>query len=636
MCGIFGINRRIAEEDMRYVLDLMAHRGPDGVGIWQDDKWEMSLGHRRLAILDLSEGGYQPCHHLLNWYSLTYNGELYNYVELREELKELGHIFKTKCDTEVVLAAYAEWGGEAFARFNGMWALAIWDRVERKLILSRDRFGQKPLYYIHSGDLFVFASEMKALVPFIKRVERSKKFAWMQSNLFDYEPTEHCLIEGIRRFPFGHWGVYDGESLKVIRYWDTLAYVRRPARRYRDQVEEFRELFLDACRIRMRSDVPIGTALSGGVDSSATLGCMAHIAQTETSGRFRRDWQHAFVASLPGTALDETYYAKSVTDHLGIDATFVKIDPVKGLERFEEYLYLFEELYITSPIPMVETYRAARENGVYVTLDGHGADELFAGYDTFLFHAFMDCGLNPLAIRNILRTYRDLVPPFEAFRRPAVGFENYLRWTTGWGHVGALKKVWKKEIRKVFDRKPHFGNSDRIESLDDLGELNKALYLLFHERNLPTLLRNYDRYSMMHGVEVRMPFLDHRIVSYCFSIPWTSKLRRGYTKTLVRDAMAPFVPKEVMYRKWKMGFQTPIVDWMKGAWKEYFLDIVGSQGFRESDLVDGDALGQELMRVIHSENTTYREGELAYSALQPYLWDKVVLGRLRGLRKIEV
>lgn len=628
MCGILGSIPAIPLQKFKKALDLLAHRGPDGYGIWADEAQKVTLGHRRLAIVDLSDKGKQPMHY--DRYVITSNSEIYNFPELRSQLETKGHRFKTNCDTEVILAAYLQWGIDAFARFNGMWAMAIWDKVAQKLILSRDRFGQKPLFYSLKNGQLTFASEMKALIPFFKKVDLSDDFQWMQAHFFDYEPTSKCLIKGIQRFPAAHWGVFENGELRTYRYWNTLDHIHPTPRSYKQQVAEFRALFLDACKIRMRADVSLGTALSGGVDSSATICSMAEIGHNMPEKQFKNDWQHAFVASLPGTPLDETYFAKKVTDHLQISATFIEIDPIKGIEQLPEALYLQEELYITSPIPMYQTYKAARDNGVFVTLDGHGADELFSGYDTFMFHAFMDCGLNPLAIQNLLQTYRNLAPPnAPQFRKPPVSIENYWKQVEWKSNNYDRKSLLLPELKKLFQKKqPHFKKGQTtITDLNELGHLNKALYQLFHTDNLPTLLRNYDRYSMAHGVEIRMPFLDHRVVSYCLSVPWSSKLRRGYTKTLLRDAMSPFVPGEVNYRKWKMGFQTPIVDWLQGAWKEFFMDIMHSQDFRQSNLIDARQVQQDLEKVIFDKKATYRQGELAYAAINPFLWEKFVYGR---------
>lgn len=619
MCGILGsLPASVGHGFFTKALDLLSHRGPDGRGVWKDDESKVILGHRRLSILDLTDAGSQPMHN--ERFVIIHNGEIYNFHELKRELEQHGYVFRTHTDTEVILAAYGKWGAECLQKFNGMWAFAIWDKKEKTLFLSRDRFGKKPLFYAFAGNAFVFGSEMKALIPFLPEARLSKDFQWMKENLFAYEPTEKCLIEGIQRFPAAHYGIYKNGKFAASRYWNTLDHLHSVPKKYSEQVEEFRALFIDACKIRLRSDVPVGTALSGGVDSSAIAAGIKKAAEIPSLQRMESlspNGQNAFIASMPGSPLDETHFAKKVAAHLEIKPHVIEIDADEGLKSLEDSLYHFEELYITSPVPMIQTYRTERKAGVYVSIDGHGADELFSGYDTFLLNAFRDCGLNPFAIHNILKTYRGIVPPFPQFKVKNVGMKDYFQRVSGSFDFKDFIPHAGKELKKAFSR-----HSD---------EFDKALYNLFHTENLPTLLRNYDRYSMMSGVEIRMPFLDHRIVAYCFSIPWTSKIRNGYTKALLRDAAAPFLPKDVIYRKYKMGFQTPIVDWLKGPWKNYFLDLVNSQDFLKSNLVDAERARKQIENVISGEDATYREGEQAYAAIQPYLWEKFVFNRFIAL-----
>ena len=227
----------------------------------------------------------------------------------------------------------------------------------------------------------------------MNRLEVADEFDWMKKNVFYYEATEKCLIKGIKRFPAGHNGILKNGQLRTKRYWNTLDHLVDVPSQYDQQVEHFRELFMDATKLRMRSDVTIGTALSGGLDSSATIGSMAHLAKNNNS--YSDDWQHAFVAAFPGTPLDESKYAKMVTDHLGIGATFIDIEPLSHWDKLDDYFYLFEDLYITSPLPMVMLYGAVKENGVTVTLDGHGADELLSGYQQGGFGKLMGCPLEP-------------------------------------------------------------------------------------------------------------------------------------------------------------------------------------------------------------------------------------------------
>ncbi|OWY19294.1 asparagine synthase (glutamine-hydrolyzing) [Sphingobacteriales bacterium UPWRP_1] len=637
MCGILGCLPAIHPTPFNGALNLLQHRGPDGQGIWTDDRKRITLGHRRLSIIDLSPDGSQPMQY--GKYVITYNGEIYNFPELKQELQLLGHKFTTHTDTEVLLAAFTQWQNQCWQRLNGMWALAIWNSETAALTLCRDRFGKKPLYYcLLSDGRFAFASEMKALMPFLPQVSLADDFEWMTQNMFAYEPTEKCLIKGICRFPAGHWGVYKNGSLTTQNYWNTLEHLHPVPARFEEQTEAFAALFTDACKIRMRADVAVGTALSGGLDSSAVICAMAHAARTQPEPQFANRWQHAFVAAMPGTPLDETPYAKAVTDFLKIPATFVNIDANEGLKNLPEYLYLCEDLYITSPVPMIQTYHAAKKNGVSVCIDGHGADELFSGYDTFMFHAFLDCGFNPRQIQNLLQTYRNLSPPNEPqFAKPPVSFANYVQWITGSRNFFKLLPYLPAELIKAFSKpKPVFRkNQTNIHTPDDLGALNKALYQLFHTQNLPTLLRNYDRYSMASGVEIRMPFLDHRIVSYCFSVPYTSKFRQGYTKSLLRHAIAPLMPPQIAWRKYKMGFQTPIANWMQGEWKPFFTGIINEPEFARCPFMNPHAVKQSIEAVMHNPKATYRQAEIAYSAINPYLWHKFVYNRFCQISKIQ-
>ncbi|MBC7511407.1 MAG: asparagine synthase (glutamine-hydrolyzing), partial [Ferruginibacter sp.] len=322
MCGILGKIPGDNIEVFKASLNLLQHRGPDGYGVWQGNENEILLGHRRLSIIDLSENGKQP----MVWndrYVITFNGEIYNYIEIKKELEQKGLFFKTQSDTEVLLALFALEGSNGLQRLNGMWAFAIYDLQEKTLFLSRDRMGKKPLFYIQKGAMFAFASEMKALYPFLQHVEPNDAVIDIaKQNMFAYEATEHCLIKGIKRFPAASFGIYKNGQLRINNYWQPIDHLITVPKRYSDQVAMFRDLFIDACKIRMRSDVRVGTALSGGIDSSATISTMSYISKN-LPGEYSRDWQHAFVASFPGSVLDETAQAKQVAPNIGVVATYL-------------------------------------------------------------------------------------------------------------------------------------------------------------------------------------------------------------------------------------------------------------------------------------------------------------------------
>lgn len=387
MCGILGFWGEVDRSRFERALDRLEHRGPDGSGIWQDDHCPLTLGHRRLAIIDPTDAGAQPMH--FNDHTVVFNGEIYNFREIRSTLQAQGIRFSTHSDTEVLLAAYVHWGPSCLSRFNGMWAVAIWNHRERTLFLSRDRFGKKPLFYSFQQRSLIFGSEMKALIPLMRRVGVNDNFAHLANELFTYESTDQCLIKGIVRFPAGTYAILKPDDVEhgqitLIKFWDTLDNLVEVPSSYEEQVERFRELFVDACRLRMRSDVPIGTALSGGIDSSAVACTMHHVANHISGESLAADWQRAFVATFPGTSLDEREYAEAVVEHIGAQGVYLPIDPAAGIEKLGDYLYLFEELYWTTPIPMIDIYRSVSSDGVKVTIDGHGADELLSGYDGFL------------------------------------------------------------------------------------------------------------------------------------------------------------------------------------------------------------------------------------------------------------
>jgi asparagine synthase (glutamine-hydrolysing) len=641
MCGILGT---IPQSDPRLfekALTTLQHRGPDGSGIWhadteggsvgfreqaktQNPKPEISLGHRRLSILDTSELGRQPMPYGER-YVMVFNGEVYNFLEVRRDLVALGYRFQSESDTEVVIAAYAAWGADCLPRFNGMWAMAIWDKHDKRLFLARDRFGKKPLFYAFEKGQFIFASEMKAILPFLEKPEASAHFHWCRQNIYVYEATEKCLIEGIKRFPAGHYAYLDvaTQSLKPVKYWHLLENLQTPPPQYSDQIEQFRELFVDACRIRMRADVPIGTSLSGGLDSSAVVGTMAEVGRRNFQGqRVQQDWQHAFVAVFPDTEIDERHYAQKMVEHIGIQATYVAVDAEKSLDKLDHYLYLFEELYSTTPIPMIETYKKVRENGVIVTLDGHGADELLSGYSYDLYEAFFDIGFDLAKIKEVIAT-RDAVwgKNTEGGISTAKAMKELAYFGTRVLGVNALHTLNKLPFIKDRFRLP----VRRHQKQTGLDHFNSLLYDHIHYAVLPIMLRNYDRFAMAASVENRMPFLDYRVVSFLMSLPYTSKIRNGYIKAILRDALGRFMPPEVTYRKPKIGFTSPLNKWVTGAWKPFIMDTLSSKDFKESALVDVRKTTAQFHKIMSTPKPNILAANNAWQALTPFLWEKAML-----------
>lgn len=617
MCGILGALPSVNEDSFRTALDTLYHRGPDGFGIWSSLNKRVSLGHRRLSILDLSEMGKQPMHyaHL----SMTFNGEIYNFIEIRKILISKGYTFKSDSDTEVVLAAYLEWGTNCFEKFNGMWALAIWDERNNRLLLSRDRYGKKPLFYSIIDNQLLFASEMKAILPLLKTVEKSKDFNWCKYNIYAYEASDKCLIEGIRRFPAGSYAYYQpgDHHLGINKYWNTLDYITENKNSYEDQVDEFRDLLEDACRIRMRADVKTGTALSGGLDSSVIAAMVHKVNNLNNYDKNERLFagQEAVIATFPGSKQDESEYAKMVLNHLGIKGSFIETNSQFSEEQLKNYIYTFEELYTTPPHPMIETYKVIKSAGVTVSIDGHGADELLSGYNDNIYEAFFDAGLSMKDIREIISTKHSLHG----------GPMSKMAW------LDRIKYPIKVELIKFL----HRVNKNNIinmgmpvrppEYIPQLGHFNSLLYHGFTYTTMPTLLRNFDRVSMAASVEVRMPFMDYRLVNFCFSLPWTSKLRNGFTKSILRDAGAPFLPEQVIRRRTKIGFNAPVAKWIQEGWKEYLGDTVNSKEFNECEIINPIKVRRQFLNIINSKQEDFKSGYFFWRDFAPFLWEKYFL-----------
>lgn len=595
MCGIFGCVGKIDKERAKVCIEKIKHRGPDALGV--KELHGATLAHARLSIIDTSDHANQPLCSEDKRYWIIFNGEIYNFVEIRKELELLGWRFRTQSDTEVALYAYVQWGENFQHKCNGMWAMAIWDDFEKVLFLSRDRFGVKPLYWYENNGNFYFASEMKALFPIMH--ERKPNLPLFNPyRAFGYETTDECVIRNIKRFQPACCAVYKEGQLKLRQWWSTLDNLMEVPKRYEEQVEYLRELFLDAVKIRMRSDVPIGTALSGGVDSSSIVGVMNSLFNRYSGGYFCNDWQHAFVASMPGAVNDETTYAKMAADYVGLEVRQVMISPPASVDELINYVYMSEEPYDTALIPHFQVYHAIGSNGIKVSLDGEGADELFGGYTFDILEAVQSGGYSEKELIELVQLHNNMT------------FPEY--------HV-TLQGMKKMALLAESNSQDISGNSKMLDSL------NKVLYAEAHRNVLPTILRVMDRVGMASGVEIRMPFLDYRIVGFAFSIPWTSKLRNGYSKAIERDMARPYMDERILNRKLKIGFNDPLTEWFRGPLKEFLLDTVHSRDFIECDLINSLEASVAINEFLQGEEATFSAGHKLWSIIVPYLWKKAVL-----------
>jgi asparagine synthase (glutamine-hydrolysing) len=625
MCGIagyFDARDRATMPAVRAMTDRLRHRGPNADGhLFVDTRTgrtsreptpssDLALGHRRLSVIDLSDAGLQPMQRGHHW--VVYNGEIYNYVELREELKSLGHEFRSSSDTEVLLAAYEQWGIACLARFNGMWAFALWDGVEKQLVCARDRFGVKPLYYAHGDDWFVFGSEIKALLAHPRTPRRANAamvYDFLSLKLADH--TDETFFDGIKRLPGAHvLVVRPGEAPKLHRYWDV-----RPAFRLDSDpaeephaIERFRELFDDAVRVRLRSDVAIGTCLSGGVDSSSIVVTANRLMfdELKLDRALVGDRQRTFSACFEDQRFDERPFIDRVIAATG--ASTHRVFP-SGDKLWQELPALVSQMdepfHSTSQYSQYNVMRLVRDNGVTVTLDGQGADELMAGYPGYhgvMLATLLRAGKIAAATREAYATWKMSGrgrSAAELVARAAYGLlpstittpvrtaaAPYLSSRTP---EGRSLQIIRPELQERFDDRRRSWIEQRDASMHDLG---RKLHDDVFRFSLPCLLRYADRNSMAFSIESRMPLLDYRLAEHVFSLPLSLIMRDGWTKYVFRSAMNGPLPADIQWRKDKMGFVTPEAVWLAGG--RTHLDEAFSGTTRSAEFLDARLVRERL------------------------------------------
>ena len=612
MCGIAGIlvnnPADLDRADLSRLAAALTHRGPDGEGVWISSDGRAGLVHLRLAIIDTSERGHQPMQSADGNHTIVYNGEIFNFLELRAELEALGSQFRSDSDTEVVLEAWRHWGEAMLDRFNGMWALVIRDNRSGDVFLARDRFGIKPLLYSQSGGRFSFASEMRALrsLPYIDGAISQSVAKRLLFDPFSIEGSESTLLGSIRRLPGGHFAWLRKGQLSVKRWWRTIDHLVQVPSSREEQAARFRELFFDAVRLRLRSDVSVGTCLSGGFDSSAIACAMAYVAaDSKPHLREAADWRHAFIASFPGQSNDETPEAMEAAAYAGVTPHVLSFEDKDPLAQIDTILADLDEVYIGLPTAPWQIYRELRSAHTLVSLDGHGADELMGGYR----QAGQSLGF---ALRNQAArlaqgsvAIQHAIDSAKLATLSARGL-NFLR-----GHT------------LIAPRSPTLpSDSDALPS--HWGPLNRRLYRMFHGTVLPTILRNFDRLSMAHGVEVRMPFMDWRLVTYVMSLPDDAKSEDGRTKAVARNAMAGYMPDSIRMARRKVGFNSPMPEWLNGALGRWAVSLLSRPQSQFDALVDRKA----LLERVNALNTRRGWDWESCGRLWPYLHLKWYLDQL--------
>jgi asparagine synthase (glutamine-hydrolysing) len=578
MCGIAGIiDTRVAPDRaaITAMIKCMPYRGPDGTGQVCIEEHRVALGHLRLSILDLSEAGRQPMASASGRLWITYNGEIYNYLEIRSELESLGWTFRSSSDTEVLLCAYEQWGSASLERCMGMYAFAIWDRERRELFAARDRLGIKPFYFLETAGGLVFASEIKAILaarPQAHSVDTSLIDAYMS---FGYVPGEETLHKGIRRLPPGHSLTWRDHQTSVRSYWD-LQFKSQPHADLDLSAADTKRLLQQSIALHLRSDVPLGVFLSGGLDSSAVVALLSRDV-SKSLNTFS-------VAFDFGPQYDETPYAREVATRFSTQHHEVRVTPRQFVDFIPRYIWHMDEpVTEAAAIPLYFVSKLAREQ-VTVCLSGEGSDELYAGYDFYRYNLAIERAQRLLGTRVFsklagiadkwtrlgkLRKYLELSgKPLESRYRGISSYEQSKKqrlYTQGFAACAALgNENCRTFIESLFARSRGWD------------ALSRMLYFDTKTWLVDDLLIKADRMSMATSIELRVPFLDHRLVERAACIPSDHKIGRGETKRVLKHVLQGLLPERILRRR-KMGFPTPLEAMFRGDLFDYAHDLLLSR-----------------------------------------------------------
>lgn len=613
MCGINGIFSRSTGADLLQfgtrMNALIQHRGPDDEGSvlfnevqayplataksiktqdgvnylsYSTDKPNDTFGwfgHQRLSILDLSALGHEPMCDETGNYWLTYNGEVYNYLEIRNELQELGVSFVSNTDAEVVLKAFIQWGESCIGRFNGMWAFAIYDVANQQLFASRDRFGVKPFYYYLNSTQFAFSSEQKALVMsglMPRKINKKAAFDYLAFASLESEPEG--MFEGVIELEpgFNLKLDYKNWKLSLNQYYDlkiAQGVESIDAKKESEYIEELTRLFKDAVDLRLRSDVPVGACLSGGIDSSAIVTQMSDIGKIGI---------HTFTSASKTAKFDETKYANIVNEKVKAKSNIIYPDSQGLLKGVEELIYAQDiPLFSTSTFAQFSVMKKVKEEGVKVVLDGQGGDELFGGYLPYHINQWMD----DLRSGNVGRLLGEL----KSYESLSSGLQFFVKQYLKYYGLRSMPSVIYKRILKKVQSEHDFISKDLMSDFGKRGykkskqkppkSLNGILKHEFYNSRLKQYLKCEDRCSMWNGVEARTPFADDiNLIEYTFQIPGVYKIQKGVKKYLLKEATEHLLPKEIYDRQDKMGYITPNNQWIneiKVDLKKYFTPDLG-------------------------------------------------------------
>ncbi len=632
MCGISGLIglKPVNLATLDAMTNILAHRGPDDAGTWASSDRRQALGHRRLSIIDTSDGGHQPM--VRGGQVVTFNGEIYNYLEVREHLIAEGAVFTSKSDTEVLLAAYQMWGDGFLDELNGMFAFAILDNDRHRLICARDRYGEKPFLFHASETRFAFASEYKALLPLAgvpSSINEVRLFRFLDDPSRGLDDSRQTVFAGIQQLLPGEVLTLDLNDLSysIRRYWTLKPDDNVRGLNETDAQAQFRDLLTDSVRIRMRSDVPLGSCLSGGLDSSSVVCIGRRLVGADPV-------YDTFTGRFKGSDRDESEWADIVASHAHTRQHIADPTPDGLLEDVAGFIWTNElPVGSTSQYAQWSVFELAKASGTTVLLDGQGGDELLGGYEQY-FEAYLaalhatgddaDIGQETKRIRDRYpaalltgkqRSLRRLPP---AVRHLAAGL-------SGSGSDFKFGVRWPLSRRLA---PPDDPGADRPRGLNQLTE---ALFEDSFRTNLPVLLRYGDRNSMAHSREVRLPFCDHRLAEFVFSLPPRMLMGGGQTKRLLRGAMRGIVPDTILDRWNKQGFVPPQSDWFQRSLGPLAREIIESTDFRQSDMWRATWWRSVLKR--HDQGDNYA-ANLLWRPVIETLWRRHFVSRIAAMPRL--
>ena len=570
MCGISAIikGKKGDLSCIQQMTDLIAHRGPDDSGI-RNFNSQVALGHRRLSILDLSSAGHQPMCDKKNRFWITYNGEVYNYQDIRKELIQLGHFFSTQTDTEVILEAYSEWGTACLNKFNGMFAFVIYDTVEEVIFAARDRFGVKPLYYYHVDDTVAFGSEIKqfsALPKWSFCPNGQRAYDFLNWGVLDH--TAETLFQNVFQVPGGHYLHFHitaslKKSLKPTKWY--LLSPKPFAGTFDQAAETYRELLIDSIDLRLHADVDVGSCLSGGLDSS-TIVCLAQKLMGNSEQRLK-----TFTAGSEILKFDETHYVEEVIKKTGAEQNIVIPRANELFEVLPQLIWQQDEPFIsTSIFAQWSIFKKVKTSGIKVMLDGQGADEHLGGYHGFFANHLFDL-LSSLQWKKFLSETKKI-----RAKHPTLAFMRML------GNK-FVPRFLQQKLRKFAGKTSEQSDWINLDSLEAIAKtpypecrsfIDQSKQQILHS-SVPMLLHFEDRNSMAHSIESRTPFLDYRLVEFALGLPNEFKVQEGISKRLLRKAADNILPEMILHRHDKMGFLTAEEVWFKEQSPKKLLDYIG-------------------------------------------------------------